>query len=295
MFCTSSFYRRSRLLSAAFCALLWPAVSLADAPVWQVQKQGHSVYLGGTIHLLSATDYPLPKAFEQAYAKSEIVYLETDGAVLQSPEFQQRMMQLMSYPEGENLAQYVSDDTLRALQDYFRERGMPLEPMLRFRAGMLTIFMTINELSRLGINSVGVDEFFERRARQDGKRLGQLETAEAQLGFLAGLGVGREDVLLYQLDEMNRLPELWQKLVRAWRSGDMQELESIAMVDMREQFPRVYDVLVRQRNRDWMPKIEAMFETPATELVLVGSLHLAGEDGLLTKLAARGYEIRQLK
>ncbi len=280
---------------AACFSLLLPLQGYADAPVWQVEKYGRTVYLAGTIHLLSANDYPLPAAFDRAYQQSEVIYLETDGARLKSPEFQQRMLARLSYPAGDSLDRHISGDTLRALQAYFRERGMPVESMLRFRAGMLTMIMTIHELNQLGINSVGVDEFFENRARADGKKLGQLETAEAQLGFLANLGLGREDdVLLYQLDEMERLPRLWQQLMQSWRTGDMLALESFAMKDMRQQFPVMYDLLIRQRNLDWTPKIEAMFDTEATEMVLVGSLHLAGEDGLLAHLESKGYSIRQL-
>lgn len=281
---------------AACCLAMLPLSAAADAPVWQIEKQANSIYLAGTIHLLSADDYPLPDAFERAYAGSEIIYLETDGAQLQSADFQQRMMQRLSYPEGESLTEHISEHTLQALQRYFSERGIPIERMLGFRAGMLTIIMTINELNRLGIRSAGVDEFYERRAREDGKRLGQLETAEAQLGFLANLGVGREDeVLQYQIDEMQRLPELWQQLMRNWRKGNLAALESITMADMRDRFPAMYEVLIRQRNTDWLPRIEAMFETPEVEMVLVGSLHLVGDDGLLAGLARRGYQVRQLQ
>ncbi|WP_288057949.1 TraB/GumN family protein [Methylobacter sp.] len=31
--------------------------------------------------------------------------------------------------------------------------------------------------------------------------------------------------------------------------------------------------------------------TPETELILVGALHLAGEDGLLAQLRQRGYKV----
>ena len=130
------------------------------------------------------------------------------------------MLAMLSYPAGESLDQHISDSTQQALETYFRERGQSLESMLRFRAGMLTIIMTINELSRMGINSAGVDDFFERRARRDGKTVGQLETAEVQLRFLAVYPAGREDdLLLYQLEEVQRLSTLWRQLMGHWRSG----------------------------------------------------------------------------
>ena len=40
--------------------------------------------------------------------------------------------------------------------------------------------------------------------------------------------------------------------------------------------------------------IEAMFNDPDTEFVLVGAAHLVGADGLVELLRARGYDISKL-
>jgi uncharacterized protein YbaP (TraB family) len=43
-----------------------------------------------------------------------------------------------------------------------------------------------------------------------------------------------------------------------------------------------------------MPQIEAMFEDPDTEFVLVGAAHLIGGEGLVQLLQSKGYEVSQL-
>ena len=55
----------------------------------------------------------------------------------------------------------------------------------------------------------------------------------------------------------------------------------------------MYKSLIADRNDAWLPKIEAMLKTREVEFVLVGALHLAGDDGLLSQLATRGYKVRQ--
>ena len=55
----------------------------------------------------------------------------------------------------------------------------------------------------------------------------------------------------------------------------------------------MYDELIVKRNNAWMPKIEAMLKTKQVEFILVGALHLAGEDGVLAKLASQGYSIQK--
>jgi uncharacterized protein YbaP (TraB family) len=48
------------------------------------------------------------------------------------------------------------------------------------------------------------------------------------------------------------------------------------------------------RNRDWLPKLEALFARRGRAFVVVGAAHLIGPDGLLAMLRARGYTVEQM-
>jgi uncharacterized protein YbaP (TraB family) len=63
---------------------------------------------------------------------------------------------------------------------------------------------------------------------------------------------------------------------------------------MEKDFPVMTDRFVEDRNNVWLSKIEAMFETEAVEFVLVGALHLVGEEGLLERLKSKGYTVENL-
>ena len=56
----------------------------------------------------------------------------------------------------------------------------------------------------------------------------------------------------------------------------------------------LYEKLVTRRNLDWLPQIESLFDGDTDALVVVGSLHLVGEKGLVALLEGRGYEVEQL-
>jgi uncharacterized protein YbaP (TraB family) len=56
----------------------------------------------------------------------------------------------------------------------------------------------------------------------------------------------------------------------------------------------MYQRLLVNRNRTWLPKLEALFTRPKPAFVVVGAAHLVGTDGLLTMLRAKGYKITQL-
>jgi hypothetical protein len=267
----------------------------ADSPVWQVEKNGNLTFIGGTFHVLTAADYPLPAAFEKAYQQSSLVVFETDIEKLESPEFQQAMLRELSYSDGRNLQQVLRPETYLALSEYFSARGIPIASVINYKPGLVATLMTVIELQRLGLVGEGVDTYFSAKATRDQKQRGQLETVDEQIQFIANMGAGNEDELLaFNMADLEKLPALWQSMKDSWRSGDMPRLYQDTGISLKNDFPEIYQSLLVERNDAWMPQIEAMLNTKEVEFVLVGALHLAGEDGLLSRLTARGYKVRQL-
>jgi len=263
--------------------------------VWEIEKNGNKIFLGGTFHILTPEDYPLPAAFEEAYSQSTQIVFETDIDKVSSPEFQRAMLRELTYTDGHNIQQVVSNSTYLALEEFFTARGIPMTSIVNFKPGMLVMTMLMVELQRLGLAGVGVDVYFNEKARNDRKKRGQLETAEEQVEFLANMGIGQEDEMLtYNLADIEKLPSMLQLLKTAWQNGDMPMHNETIVIPLKNEAPDLYQSMLVERNNAWMPQITALFESKEVEFVMVGALHMAGEDGLLTKLSAQGYKIRQL-
>ena len=288
--------RATGRLLLAWLALLTFTFDAAAAPVWRVEKDGRVVYLGGTIHVLRDADYPLPAAFERAYAAADRVIFETEIDRLQSEEFRRLVAARLVEPPGRRLRDRVSAQTLRRVQSFFESRGVPFAEVESLNPGLIAITMTMIELRRQGITGTGVDQYYSQRAAADGKARGHLETLAQQVEFIAGLGAGDEDALFaYELADLERLPRLWREISTAWRAGDLDALDAILVETMQAEFAAVGDALIGDRNRAWMPRIEALFDNAETELLLVGALHLAGAEGLIEQLARRGYRVERLE
>jgi uncharacterized protein YbaP (TraB family) len=265
----------------------------ADSPVWKVVKGDNQLFIGGTIHVLAKSDYPLPSTFEKAYNQSAKLVFETDIQQMQTPEFQKILLSKVSYSDDRNLKTVLNEATYKELELHLSNRGIPIANMLKFKPGVLAMTLTFIELHRLGLLGAGVDEFFSLRAINDQKKLGQLETVDEQLAFIASMGDGQEDKFIaYTLRDIKKLPTLMESIKDAWRQGDTRKLNEVALKPMKMEFPDVYDELIVKRNNAWIPKIEAMLKTKDVELVLVGALHLVGDDGVLAQLADRGYKIK---
>ena len=63
------------------------------------------------------------------------------------------------------------------------------------------------------------------------------------------------------------------------------------MLDDVKDDPQLYQRLLVDRNRTWLPKIEALFARAGRAFVVVGAAHLVGPDGLLALLRAKGYQV----
>jgi len=140
----------------------------------------------------------------------------------------------------------------------------------------------------------GVEEQLVRRAQADGKATAGLETLPEELGGLIALS--REDqvrMLDETLDELKDIKSEMADIVTAWRGGDAARLATLLSSEYKA-FPALYRPLVLERNERWLPQIEQLLHAQQNCMVVVGSLHLVGEGGLLEQLRKRGYTARQL-
>lgn len=268
---------------------------LAASPVWKIEHGASRLYLAGTVHLLRDTDYPLPAAFEAAYRDAEILAFEVDIDSTQGHEFQRLLARSVLLPPSTRLSDLLRDDTLQQLEDYLNANRMGLARFQRLKPGMLATSLTMQELGKLGVNSEGVDAYYYAKARADAKTILALETAQEQIRLLTGMGKDNPDELILRtLQEIRSLESDFAAMLEAWRRGDSVKLQELFIDPMRLQFESIYRELLVDRNTRWLESLRDWLDTPQTEMVLVGSAHLVGQDGLITRLQAAGFSVTQL-
>ncbi|MCK4841351.1 MAG: TraB/GumN family protein [Methylococcales bacterium] len=275
--------------------LIIPFHAFADTSVWRISKGDSELFIGGTIHVLSESDYPLPTEFDLAYKRSDKLVFETDLSAMAQPEIQQQLLQRVMYKEGRTLKDDLSVSTYQALSDYLAALGMTVELFNQYKPPMVMITLVMAELQRLGMTQVGVDNYFNRKAIVDGKMLGELESVQVQFSVIENMGKGQEDeMILSTIAEMKELPLIMDDMKTAWRTGNMAQLEKLGITPMKQEFPALYQLLLVERNNAWLPKIVTMLNTPEVEFILVGALHLVAKDGVISKLRELGYKVEVL-
>jgi uncharacterized protein YbaP (TraB family) len=278
-----------------FALVLSVATSvIAQTSVWKVTGKGSTMYLGGTIHLLRASDFPLPAQFDSAYAHSSAIAFETDMDELQKPENTQKMMSMMMLTNGKTLKSVISEPAYKALEKLCAGVGLPIANLGQFKPSMVVLMATALKLQQLGFSTDGVDRTYLTKAKNDGKKLLFLETIDQQINYIANLSTGKEDELIKQsLDDLEKTEKEFPELVKAWRAGSDNAMSKSAE-EMKKEYPDMYKSLLVERNNNWLPVIESYLATPETEFVLVGSLHLFTNDGIVKVLKDKGYKVEQM-
>jgi len=269
----------------------------ADTSVWQVSKAGRQLYIAGTVHMLAPEQYPLPSAFATAYQQADSLVLETDIRELNTPKGIQLLMQHARYQDGRTLQQVLSAGTYQQLAAFASEQGVNLTTLNSFKPDFVLLTIMQVALQKAGMAGEGVDLHFLQRAQTDAKPLLFLETIEQQLSLLLNASASNEEQFVQQnLAQMNDMDSQLTQIISAWRSGDTTALASLAMAFTdTPQGKQFYDTLLVQRNKNWLPQLIQMLSTPEVELVLVGALHLAGDNNVLQLLQQQGYSVTQLQ
>lgn len=289
---------------AAVAVLFLPSRQAAP-PVpllWEVSDGDNRLYLLGAFHLLRDTDYPLAPEVDAAYADAEALVFELSPAELESADFGRRMQAAARREDGRRLDDALGPELAARLQRWLDANENALggagAQLQDYDAWFVGLLVSLTELGRHGLDpALGLDRHLGRRAIADGKPATGLETGTQQIDALDGMSAEEQRQLLDEaLAEAGDAARV-DRLHADWRRGDADALWAAMGDDMRRAHPALYRRMNVERNRAWLPQLEARLAPAAGRddtLVVVGALHLLGEDGLVVLLREKGYGVRRL-
>lgn len=282
----------------ALLVALFTAPALADGhPVtmWRVDGAVNSVYLLGSIHLLRKEDHPLPSVIDAAYEDAEVVVMELDMDDLDPVYTQSAFNRAGVLRDGRTLRDLMGDELYAEAEVAAEVVDIPIDLLAQSEPWLAAMTVELMALYRIGFNPMyGVEMTMTTRAATDGKPIEGLETVDEQLSFLDGLPLDvQNEMLLQALRESASLREQIDELISAWRHGDIATLNSGLLESIAEE-SELHDVLIVKRNRRWVDAILEWLDDDQDYLVVVGALHLVGDDGVPALLQQRGIGIHQL-
>jgi uncharacterized protein YbaP (TraB family) len=263
--------------------------------MWLVTGDNNRVYLLGSVHLLREDDHPLPGIFGSAYDDAEALYMEIDMDDVDPLAMQATINRLGLIGDDESLRDLLGEELYAQALVAAEAMDIPLDMLDRAEPWFAALTVEQLVLSRIGFNPAhGIEMHMLTRAGRDGKPVHGFETVEEQLGLLDGLSLdAQRDLLMQTLDEGANIREIMDQLIEAWRTGVTRFLEDQLLAEI-VRYPELYKAIVADRNRNWVNTIDKLLGDDQDYLIIVGALHLVGEDGVPALLAERGFGISQM-
>lgn len=270
----------------------------ADPAIWSISDDDSTVYLFGTVHILPPELDWRTEAVDAALADSQVIYFEADAI---SPEAQAQTQALIPQlglnAPGVTLTSLISEEAqadmaviaerIGAAPEALAAQMDPLQPWLA------SLTLAVLQIQSAGYDpQSGVEYQLAGEAEAAGKAFGYFETIEEQLRFFADMPMETQIAdFEVGLEQMVEEPDVLSELVQTWAVGDMGAIDRAFNEDMRAASADLYDILIVQRNRNWIPEIEALLASDQNAFVAVGAGHMPGENGVIALLEAQGYEV----
>jgi uncharacterized protein YbaP (TraB family) len=288
----------------AFCAFLLSLLSASCSTIqigeskdtlWKLRGLHNTIYLLGSIHVLSQKNYPLKAPLNRAFEDASRIVFEIDLNRFTTTRLKREFRRTAFFPNGQSLSQKLSPETIELLKHVLPVYGLTLKRVERLKPWFLAEWLSSRTLEMAGFSeTLGVDVYFFRKARSTGKPVLGLETIRDQAQIFDHFSdEENERYLVGTLATLATYPALIGRLVTAWQNGDVRLLDQILNQDQHAD-PVTHKALFSDRNIKWLPQIEAIAQKNENYLVVVGAGHLVGYDGVVAQLRRRGYTVKQM-
>ncbi len=254
--------------------------------LWQIENTPHKLI--GSVHVLPK-GAKLPWWAHESYADIGRFVFEADHRDLS-------IQQVGRDEEGScwqpTRASIAYNQAARLLASFGRSE--PFDGLKPWRAAFYFVSCL---MSHVGLShNDGMDNLLRTKAEHGGYAVDYLElptrafdlldsSCEQAIGGLPFF----EDVIRNTASGRG-LTEL-ERVMRDWVASDIVDL-AIILSEKKGQFPFMFDPLIAQRNREWLPVAAELLREDVPTLFVVGSLHTVGHDSFIDQLRSIGLQCR---
>lgn len=271
-------------------------------------EQGHILWLFGSIHVGLDSYYPLPDYVLDAFDGSDALAVELDIMKVEWNFVQQtQLLQLLLYTDGSTISDHLPAETYTRAVEILTENEMYNESFDYYMPAFW--WSTVESLSyeKMGAQaSLGIDRHLLKRARNDGKPVREIESAEFQYAMMANFSSQLQQLLLesaiYSYDNLDAASVDLQDMMRLWAEGDeaafgayLNQEEQIDDPVEAELYREYNDSLVISRNLTMTEYAEAALASGEEIFICVGAAHIVGEVAIAENLRQLGYQVEIVK
>lgn len=278
------------ILPLVCAALSLPSISKAQQKslLWKISGNGlpQASYLFGTIHIIPAKDYFLPRQADSLLGTSKKLVLEMD---ISDPSLQVKLMGSMMLDSGKTLADLYTPKEYEYLGKRLDKKfGIPIAALSTMKPILVQQSLMMKAMT--GSDYKSYEKEFMTKAKQAQIELVGLETLEDQMAALDAMPLKEQaEGLLKAVKKPGDAEKSLGKLIDKYKTQDVEALNASVAGDKADLKKYEEDLLIN-RNKNWIPKIAALAKDGQI-FVAVGAAHLGGENGVIRLLRNAGFTV----
>ncbi len=262
-------------------------------PIWYVKDYDSTLYLFGTLHLLSPEVDWISSDMEQVFRDSGTVFFEIDTGRDAQIEATVLTQSLGFRTDGRRLSDKLDSYQLKLLDAAANNAGLPVATLDNMKPWLASEFLTIAAATKAGLSpDLSADNALKSRAQAQGKNVVYLDDMTGQLTRAAEQTHSAQMLLLSDtLEGFNTLGDDLKKIAQSWSVGRTDFLTVELIDEVKSRAPDIYQTFFTDVNREWAKPLTQFMEGSGDGFVAIGVGHLLGDESIQELLREQGYEV----
>lgn len=269
------------------------------------EKTGAAVYMLGSMHVGKPEAVYSQELFD-ALDECDTLAVEIDLIAFENDMAAAvEAVSLLMCPNGTTVRDYMGNDYDRVMQR-FREKGLYNQIYEMYIPSLWSSMWSNMMAEECGYDAnYGTDMLLLRYAKQQGKKIDEIETAKEQYQVEADTSPELQMLTLTQTLELtaDEMKEQFDLLYDAWKTADMETLTALATEEeedaglteqLKADYAKYYDDMYTNRQKKMADYVMNKLKTGGKTFVVVGAMHYAAPPSILDVLTENGYTIEAL-
>ena len=275
--------------------------------MWKVtdEKSGNSIYMLGTMHMVTGYTYPLPDYIMDVYESCDGIAVEYDISSMMSDFTQiQDFYSKLIYTDGTTVKDHLSEETYEKAKKFMGENMFYNQMMDSYSVGFWEVEIETAAMMKMkNLNEQGVDSVFLSLAQRDGKEIVNVESLDVQTAAMNAPSDELCDFMISQLidstEDMASYTESFARQYDLWASGEIDSLDEADVEndipsDLEDDYADYLEVILYDRNKGMAEKADEFLKEGKNYFFMVGAAHFAGKKGVDDLLEEMGYTVERV-
>ena len=267
--------------------------------LWRISGHGlkQPSYLYGTIHIIPKDDLNISEGTWNALQRCKKITFEIDMKEMTSMRTQFSLLTKAFMKNGTTLKDLLNAEDYAFVQDKMEEKGMSAGMFERIKPMFLSMILSNDEGGGIGQSDskmTSVEMELWRTAKKQKIKSDGLETAAYQMSVFDTIPYkAQAEMLVDGLRDVQGGDDQLAQMIDMYKKQDIEAMQQMIMGES-EGVGAYEDVLLGNRNRNWIPLMAQMMTEQST-FFAVGAGHLGGKSGVIALLRKDGYVVEAVK